>query len=132
MNKYVRTIEHKQSWLDEYLKWVCGFANAPHRYSIMTKYEIGRFGKSHSDLKHQDVIEGTILDMADKVIATLDAKYLIRPISYEGLQRIEGLEYPELVLLEAILNSILCKHLHNFSLSCAVRFGRDNIWRYFV
>ena len=23
-----QNIEHKESWRDEYLKWICGFANA--------------------------------------------------------------------------------------------------------
>ncbi len=50
------------------------FGKNPQRYSTMARYKIGRFGKSHADLRHQDVIEGNILDMADKVITTLDAK----------------------------------------------------------
>lgn len=36
----------------------------------------------------------------------LDEKYLIRPIHYEGLQRIEPLELPEEALREIICNSI--------------------------
>ena len=28
MKKESQNIEHKQSWRDEYLKWICGFANA--------------------------------------------------------------------------------------------------------
>ena len=28
MNKEDQNIEYKQSWHDEYLKWICGFANA--------------------------------------------------------------------------------------------------------
>ena len=28
MTKEDQNIEYKQSWHDEYLKWVCGFANA--------------------------------------------------------------------------------------------------------
>ena len=27
MNKEDQNIEYKQSWHDEYLKWICGFAN---------------------------------------------------------------------------------------------------------
>lgn len=42
----------------------------------MAEYRIGRFGKSQSDLLHQDVIEGNLLVMADKVIGTLGVKYL--------------------------------------------------------
>ena len=43
------------------------------------------------------MVEGNILDMADKIIGIVDNKYLIRPISYKGLQRIKGLEYPEVL-----------------------------------
>ena len=28
MNKESQNIEFKESWRDEYLKWICGFANA--------------------------------------------------------------------------------------------------------
>lgn len=28
MTKESQNVEYKQSWLDEYLKWLCGFANA--------------------------------------------------------------------------------------------------------
>lgn len=104
------------------------FGKAPQRYSTMARYKIGRFGKSHSDLKHQDVIEGNLLDMADKVMTTLDTKYLIRPISYEGLQRIEGLEYPETALREAILNSIIHKDYSSTFIFLRVYDGQLNIW----
>lgn len=40
-------------------------------------------------------IETNIFDMADKVMETLKAKYLIRLISFQGLERMEPLEYPE-------------------------------------
>lgn len=47
--------------------------------------------------------------MPDKVIEMLRAKYLVSPIRYEGLQRIEELEYPEDSLKEAILNAVAHK-----------------------
>ena len=28
MNQEAQNVEFKQSWHDEYLKWICGFANA--------------------------------------------------------------------------------------------------------
>ena len=28
MKKETQNVEFKQSWRDEYLKWICGFANA--------------------------------------------------------------------------------------------------------
>lgn len=43
----------------------------------------------------QDVIEGNIIQMASRVVDTLRTKYLLSPIHYEGLQRVEQLEVPE-------------------------------------
>lgn len=104
------------------------FGKEPQRYATMASYKMGRFGKSHSDLRFQDVIEGNILDMADKVMSTLDAKYLIRPISYQGLQRIEGLEYPESALRECILNSIIHKDYSSTFIFLRVYDDQLSIW----
>ena len=82
------------------------FGKDPLRFFSSVSFRIGRFGDSDHDLRFQDVIEGNIFEMPDRVIETLRAKYLISPIRYEGLQRIEELEYPEEALREAILNSI--------------------------
>lgn len=82
------------------------FGKDPLRFFSSVTFKIGRFGDSDHDLRFQDVIEGNIFEMPDKVIETLRAKYLISPIRYEGLQRVEELEYPEDALREAILNAI--------------------------
>ena len=171
-----QNIEYKESWRDEYLKWICGFANSqggilyvgikdngkicgvsdskklmedlprmnsavlndstenvlenlnlvdenkkltnaaillfgkdPAKYFPLCDFRIGRFGTKQSDLMFQDVIEGNLIQMADKVVDILKAKYLVSPIHYEGLTRIESLEIPEDALREAILNSIIHK-----------------------
>lgn len=46
---------------------------------------------------------------AEKTLPLLKSKYLKAFIRYEGIQRIEELEYPEKALREAILNSIVHK-----------------------
>ncbi len=104
------------------------FGKRPKKYAPAAYFKIGRFGKSHSDLKFQDVVEGNILDMADKIISILDTKYLIRPISYKGLQRIEGLEYPEAALREAILNAIIHKDYSGTTIFLSVYDDRLIIW----
>jgi len=43
----------------------------------------------------------------DKVLRTLDHKFLIRNISFEGMNRIETLEYPIPALREMILNALI-------------------------
>ena len=56
--------------------------------------KIGRFGATDDDLRYQEVVEGNAFQLADKVLDVLDKKFLISPISYEGLQRVENWEYP--------------------------------------
>ena len=85
------------------------FGKEPTHYFVTAKFKIGKFGKSPADLVTQDIVEGNILYMADRVLEILKNKYLVRPISYEGLKRMEPLEYPEPALREAILNSIIHK-----------------------
>lgn len=46
------------------------------------------------EVKTQDMIGGDLIRMADRVIEVLDHKYLVRPIHYEGMRRIEPLEIP--------------------------------------
>src|SRR5258708_3634390 len=86
------------------------FGKNPAKISVTASFKIGRFGKSSSDLLFQDIIETNIFDMYEKVIETLKAKYLIRPISYKGGERMEPLEYPEPALREAVLNAIIHKN----------------------
>ncbi|RZM27390.1 MAG: transcriptional regulator [Pedobacter sp.] len=105
------------------------FGKKPSKWALSAVYRIGRFSKSPSDLRFQDIIEGNILDMADEVIRKLDDRYLIRPISYKGLQRIEGLEYPESALREGILNSIIHKNYgDNADIFLKVYDDRLTIW----
>jgi ATP-dependent DNA helicase RecG len=85
------------------------FAKNPAKVSVTSSFKIGRFGKSSDDLLFQDIVETNIFEMPDKVMEILKAKYLIRPISYKGLERMEPLEYPEPALREAILNSVVMR-----------------------
>src|SRR6218665_161703 len=104
------------------------FGKRPKKYAPAAYFKMGRFGKSHSDLMFQDIVEGNILDMADKIINILGSKYLVRPIHYEGLQRIEGLEYPEAALREAILNAIVHKDYSGTTIFLRVYDDRLIIW----
>lgn len=69
---------------------------------------MGRFrGMDETDLIIQDKIEGNLFVMVDKVVDLLRAKYLMSPISYEGMLRIETLEIPEKALRETIINALI-------------------------
>lgn len=104
------------------------FGQKPTRYSQSAYFKIGRFGKSEADLLFQDIVEGNILEMADKVMAILEGKYLTRPISYKGLLRIEPLEYPEPALREAILNAIIHKDYSETTIFLSIYDHKLTIW----
>ncbi len=104
------------------------FGKSVVRASVTASFKIGRFGKSNHDLLFQDIIETNIFDMADKVMETLKAKYLIRPISYKGLERMEPLEYPEAALREAILNAIIHKDYSSTYTFLRVYDDRLHLW----
>lgn len=104
------------------------FGKRPKKYAPSAYFKIGRFGKSPGDLLFQDIAEGNILDMADTVMEILNRKYLIRPISYEGLLRKEPLEYPEDALREAILNAIIHKDYHGTTIFLSIYDDQLMIW----
>ena len=83
------------------------FGKHPQRRFVTSSFKIGRFGSTNFDLLSQEIIDGNLIQMPERVMRVLDEKYLIRPIHYEGLQRIEPLELPEEALREIICNSIV-------------------------
>jgi ATP-dependent DNA helicase RecG len=85
------------------------FGKHPDKYFKTAIIKIGRFGESYSDLVSQDIVEGNLYEMPDKVMELLRIKYLHSLISYKGLERIEQLEYPEKALREAVLNAIIMR-----------------------
>lgn len=106
------------------------FGKNPQRFIAGAEFKIGFFGKDDTDLIFQDLIDGNIIQMCDTVIKTLKAKYLISPIHYEGLQRIEPLEIPEDALREAIFNSIIHKDYMGPQIQMKVFRDRIELWNY--
>lgn len=82
----------------------------------------------NADLKFQDTVEGNIFEMVEGVIRLLKERYLISPITYEGIQRIENLEYPEAALREAVLNSIVHKDYTNTTIQLSVYDDKLILW----
>lgn len=64
------------------------FGKNPKKFFVTSYFKIGRFGKSDSDLKFQDIVEGNIFDMVESVMALLKQRYILPIISYDGIQRI--------------------------------------------
>lgn len=98
------------------------------KYFRSSYFKIGRFGETDDDLRFQDVVDGNLIEMADKILNILRSKYLVSNIRYEGLQRIEDLEYPEAALREAILNAIVHKDYTGSSIQFSVYDNKIMIW----
>ena len=98
------------------------------RFFVSADYRIGRFGASESDLILQDIKDGSIIMMVNEIIELLRSKYLLSPIHYEGIQRIEQLEIPEDVLREAICNAIVHRDYMGVHTQMKVYNDRITIW----
>lgn len=104
------------------------FGKDPQQFCLTSGVKIGLFGHSYSDLIRQDIVNGNLIQMADNVISLLDAKYLIRPIHYEGLQRIEPLEIPYEALREILFNAIIHKDYRGAEITIRIFQDRMEIW----
>ncbi|MEI9913236.1 MAG: ATP-binding protein [Bacteroidota bacterium] len=104
------------------------FGIDPLKHFSHAYLKIGRFGASDADLKFQDIIEGNILDMPDKVMDILRSKYLTSPVKFVGLQRVEKLEYPEEALREALVNAIAHKDYTGTTVQIKVYDDKLIIW----
>lgn len=104
------------------------FAKKPQRYFTSVEFQIGRFGKDEGDLLEQDIIEGNIIQMADKVMEVLRFKYLHAPIHFEGMQRIETLEIPDKAFREILYNAIAHKLYSGAAIQMHVYDDRIEVW----
>ena len=93
-------------------------------------FKIGRFHTDESDLIIQDVIEGNLIQMAGRVMEVLRTKYLLSPIHYEGLQRIEQLEIPDKALRELIYNAISHKAYNGPAIQMRIYDRSIELWNY--
>ena len=93
-------------------------------------FKIGRFHTDESDLIIQDVIEGNLIQMASRVMEVLRTKYLLSPIHYEGLQRIEQLEIPDKALRELIYNAISHKAYNGPAIQMRINDRSIELWNY--
>ena len=67
--------------------------------------QIGKFGAG-ADLQYQDLLEGSLLTTADKVIDLIYLKYLKAKITYEHDRRVETYPFAREAIREAIYNAI--------------------------
>jgi ATP-dependent DNA helicase RecG len=128
----IKTFLSKLHLINEKGKLKCAaiilFGKDPLKFFTHAYFKIGRFGIADHDLRFQDVIEGNIFEMADKVMEVLRSKYLVSPIRFGGMRRKEELEYPEEALKEAILNAIVHKNYAGTTIQLSVYDDRLILW----
>ena len=115
---------------DGYLKnaAILLFGKNPLRFFPSVAFKIGRFGKDEADLMFQDVVEGNIIQMADRVMELLQGKYLVSPVRFEGMQRYETLEIPKEALREILYNAIAHKDYTGPDIQMHVYDDHIEIW----
>ena len=104
------------------------FGKNPQKFFPSAVFKIGRFGKDEADLMFQDVIEGNIIQMADRVMEALQAKYLVSPVRFEGMQRYETLEIPKEALREILYNALAHKDYTGPDIQMHVYNDHIEVW----
>lgn len=106
------------------------FGKNVQQFFPAVEFKIGRFHTDESDLIIQDVIGGNIIQMASRVFEVLRTKYLLSPIRYEGMQRIEQLEIPEKALRELLYNAIAHKDYTGPAIQMRIYDHSIELWNY--
>ena len=106
------------------------FGKDPGKFYPNTFVKIGKFEDDDYTIRFQEVEEGNVIQMLDKVLRTLDYKFLIRNISFEGMNRIETLEYPIPALREMILNSLIHRNYMGAPTQLRVYDNKLTLWNH--
>ena len=83
------------------------FGKDPARFLPGMSVRIGSFGTSDSDLRFQEVVEGNLIRCLRDTVDQLLGKFLIKPITFKGIQRVEEPPYPIDALREVLLNALV-------------------------
>ncbi len=102
------------------------FGKDPARYYPNQIVKIGRFGLEDDDLKFQEVVEGNLLYLLREAVTELNRKFFVKPIHFEGLQRIEKDEYPVAAVREILLNALV--HRDYMGSFIQIRVYNDKFW----
>ena len=104
------------------------FGKDPVRFYPGAFVKIGRFGKSDTDLRFQEVEEGNLIVLLRNVLEQLNNKFLIRPIEFEGMYRIEKHEYPVPAIREMLLNALIHRIYMGVFVQIRVYDDKISIW----
>jgi len=104
------------------------FGKDPGAFYPNTFVKIGKFEDDGFTIRFQELEEGNIILVLDKVLRTLDYKFLKRNISFEGMNRIETLEYPIVALREMLLNSLIHRNYMGAPTQLRVYDNKLTLW----
>jgi ATP-dependent DNA helicase RecG len=104
------------------------FGKDPVRFYPGAFVKIGRFGKNDTDLRFQEVEEGNLIVLLRNVLEQLNRKFLIRPIEFEGMYRIEKHEYPVPAVREMLLNALIHRTYMGAFVQIRVYDDKISIW----
>lgn len=82
------------------------FGKDPQKFYIHSQVKIGKF-KTPTEIIYTDIIEGNLFAQLENTLDILKTKYLLSSVKFEGIQRIEILEYPYEALREAVINALI-------------------------
>ena len=106
------------------------FGKDIEKWNLMASFRIGRFQQSQANLLFQDNIVCPLIHMPERVLWTLRSRYLVAPIHYEGLQRVEPLEIPEDALREMVCNAIVHKNYLGPHIQMRVWDDKIELWNF--
>lgn len=104
------------------------FGKDPNKFYPNILVKMGRFGSDDADLKFQEIEEGNLIKLLKNVPDQLNHKFFIRPINFEGMQRIEKGEYPVAALREMLLNALVHRNYMGSSIQMRVYDNKFTIW----
>jgi ATP-dependent DNA helicase RecG len=106
------------------------FGKDPGAFYPNTFVKIGKFADNDYEIRFQEMEEGNIIQVLDKVLRTLDHKFLIRNISFEGMNRVETLEYPVPALREILLNALVHRNYMGAPTQIRVYDNKLSVWNH--
>lgn len=104
------------------------FAKDPGGFFATMYIQIGRFRKSKVNLLFQEVVEGNLIKSLEETLNVLDRKFLISPVSFEGIHRIEKWQYPLPALREIILNILVHRNYMGAHTQIAIYDDNISFW----
>ncbi|MBN2651853.1 MAG: putative DNA binding domain-containing protein [Spirochaetales bacterium] len=104
------------------------FGKDPMYFYPNIQVKIGRFGVDAADLRFHEIIEGNLVHIYHEAQVQINHKFLIRPITFEGYQRIEHDLYPPEALREMLLNALVHRTYMGATIQMRVYDDRLSIW----